>query len=34
MPLLARITGRSAERLAIRPGLNLRARIKAVALLG
>jgi len=33
-PLLARITRRSAERLAIRPGLNLRAQIKAVALLG
>jgi len=33
-PLLARITRRSAERLAIQPGLNLRAQIKAVALLG
>ena len=33
-PLLARITRRSAERLAIRPGLALRAQIKAVALLG
>ena len=33
-PLLARITRRSAEKLAIRPGLALRAQIKAVALLG
>lgn len=33
-PLLARITRRSAERLSIHPGLNLRAQIKAVALLG
>ena len=33
-PLLARITRRSAERLALRPGLALRAQIKAVALLG
>lgn len=33
-PLLARITRRSAERLGIRPGLALRAQIKAVALLG
>ena len=32
-PLLARITRRSAEKLAIRPGLALRAQIKAVALL-
>lgn len=32
-PLLARITRRSAERLAIRPGLALRAQIKSVALL-
>ena len=32
-PLLARITRRSAERLEIRPGLNLLAQIKAVALL-
>jgi len=32
-PLLARITRRSAERLEIRPGLALRAQIKAVALL-
>lgn len=32
-PLLARITKRSAERLNIRPGLALRAQIKAVALL-
>ncbi|MDP3538932.1 MAG: molybdenum ABC transporter ATP-binding protein [Azonexus sp.] len=32
-PLLARITRRSAERLNIRPGLALRAQIKAVALL-
>jgi len=32
-PLLARITRRSAENLAIRPGLALRAQIKAVALL-
>jgi molybdate transport system ATP-binding protein len=32
-PLLARITRRSAERLGIRPGLALRAQIKAVALL-
>ncbi|UCV05055.1 molybdenum ABC transporter ATP-binding protein [Dechloromonas denitrificans] len=32
-PLLARITRRSAERLDIRPGLALRAQIKAVALL-
>lgn len=32
-PLLARITKRSAERLEIRPGLALRAQIKAVALL-
>ena len=32
-PLLARITRRSAERLAIRPGLALLAQIKAVALL-
>lgn len=32
-PLLARITGRSAQRLDIRPGLALRAQIKAVALL-
>jgi len=30
----ARITRRSAEKLAIRPGLALRAQIKAVALLG
>jgi molybdate transport system ATP-binding protein len=33
-PLLARITRRSADKLAIRPGLALRAQIKAVALLG
>ncbi len=33
-PLLSRITQRSTERLGIRPGLNLRAQIKAVALLG
>lgn len=33
-PLLSRITKRSAERLGIHPGLNLRAQIKAVALLG
>ena len=33
-PLLARITKRSAEKLQIRPGLALRAQIKAVALLG
>jgi len=33
-PLLARITQRSAERLGIRPGLNVHAQIKAVALLG
>jgi len=33
-PLLARITKRSAEHLAIHPGLNLYAQIKAVALLG
>lgn len=33
-PLLARITRRSAEKLDIRPGLVLRAQIKAVALLG
>ncbi|MBS1161690.1 MAG: Molybdate transporter, ATP-binding protein [Proteobacteria bacterium] len=33
-PLLAGITRRSAERLALRPGLTLRAQIKAVALLG
>jgi molybdate transport system ATP-binding protein len=32
-PLLARITRRSAEKLNIRPGLALRAQIKAVALL-
>ncbi|MBS1138699.1 MAG: Molybdate transporter, ATP-binding protein [Proteobacteria bacterium] len=32
-PLLARITRRSAEKLDIRPGLALRAQIKAVALL-
>ncbi len=32
-PLFARITRRSAEKLAIRPGLGLRAQIKAVALL-
>jgi len=32
-PLLARITRRSATRLDIRPGLALRAQIKAVALL-
>src|SRR5574343_1189594 len=32
-PLLARITRRSAEKLGIRPGLALRAQIKAVALL-
>ncbi|HWS78400.1 MAG TPA: TOBE domain-containing protein, partial [Thermomonas sp.] len=32
-PLLARITGRSAERLQIHPGLALWAQIKAVALL-
>ena len=32
--LLARITRRSADRLAIRPGLALRAQIKSVALLG
>jgi len=32
-PLLARITKRSADRLDIRPGLALRAQIKAVALL-
>lgn len=32
-PLLARITRRSADRLAIRPGLNVHAQIKAVALL-
>ena len=33
-PLLARITRRSADSLDIRPGLALRAQIKAVALLG
>ncbi len=33
-PLLARITRRSADKLAICPGLALRAQIKAVALLG
>lgn len=33
-PLLARVTRRSAERLAIVPGLALRAQIKSVALLG
>ena len=33
-PLLARITKRSADKLGIRPGLALRAQIKAVALLG
>jgi molybdate transport system ATP-binding protein len=33
-PLLARITQRSVARLGIRPGLALRAQIKAVALLG
>lgn len=33
-PLLARITKRSAERLAIRPGLALHAQIKSVALVG
>ena len=33
-PLLARITRRSVARLDIRPGLALRAQIKAVALLG
>jgi len=33
-PLLARITQRSADKLGIRPGLALRAQIKAVALLG
>ena len=32
-PLLARITKRSADNLGIRPGLALRAQIKAVALL-
>jgi molybdate transport system ATP-binding protein len=32
-PLLARITRRSAAKLQIRPGLALRAQIKAVALL-
>lgn len=32
--LLARITQRSADRLGIRPGLDLRAQIKSVALLG
>lgn len=32
-PLLARITRRSADKLSIRPGLALRAQIKAVALL-
>jgi len=32
-PLLARITRRSADKLQIRPGLALRAQIKAVALL-
>jgi molybdate transport system ATP-binding protein len=32
-PLLARITRRSAERLQVRPGLALKAQIKAVALL-
>ena len=32
-PLLARITKRSADRLSVRPGLALRAQIKAVALL-
>jgi molybdate transport system ATP-binding protein len=32
-PLLARITQRSANKLDIRPGLALRAQIKAVALL-
>lgn len=32
-PLLARITKRSADRLGVRPGLALRAQIKAVALL-
>ncbi len=32
-PLLARITRRSAENLKIRPGLALKAQIKAVALL-
>lgn len=33
-PLLARVTRRSADRLAIVPGLTLRAQIKSVALLG
>ena len=33
VPLLARITKRSADKLGIRPGLALRAQIKAVALL-
>ena len=33
-PLLAHITKRSVDRLLIRPGLALRAQIKAVALLG
>jgi molybdate transport system ATP-binding protein len=33
-PLLARITRRSSDKLGIRPGLALRAQIKAVALLG
>ena len=33
-PLLARVTRRSAERLAIVPGFALRAQIKSVALLG
>jgi molybdate transport system ATP-binding protein len=33
-PLLARITRRSVDRLAIRPGLALHAQIKSVALLG
>ncbi|HSG23144.1 MAG TPA: TOBE domain-containing protein [Azonexus sp.] len=32
-PLLARITKRSASKLDIRPGLALKAQIKAVALL-
>jgi molybdate transport system ATP-binding protein len=32
-PLLARVTRRSVDKLGIRPGLNLRAQIKAVALL-
>ena len=34
IPLLARITRKSAENLAIRPGLPLYAQVKSVALLG